>query len=884
MTTNTSNNCFEDYEALCKAFGTELVDAELALELESQNLGQNRMAKHINEDKASSGASAKLIANAVPMLSSKIKAWLDEANNSTGGGRKHTAAPLIQLGDTDSLACITIATVMRHAFATTIKGSMSFNSVALDVARAVEDEFRFKRVFDSMAKNKAKAAQAGLDKRIGVSYKKAFIKAIENREVESGKLESWEKWSNQAKLRVGGKLLELAAESTGIFELILLTNADGDHVYNISIKGELMESLEQQNNTLIELGFVNRPMVIPPKPWTGPMDGGYYIDLKSPNPFIRMNKGKLLALYSDVDMPNVYAAVNTIQATPWRINTKVLKIAESISSWQAIPECLEFPSNEPAEKPVRPLEADENPELHEQWKQAMLHYYQQDNSRKGKRLQINALLTLANQYKEFDKIYFPHNIDFRGRVYPLTLLSPQSNDFGKALIEFADGKPIDATGAKWLAFHGANCYGLDKKPMDERFAWAASNTELIQGIADDPLTNTEWMSADSPWEFLAWCFEWAEYLKTGEGFVSRIPIAFDGSCSGLQHYSAMLRDPIGGAAVNLVPSDSVQDIYRLVSDEVTKLAQHDLTNGTEDTTGQTDDGTTYTKLGTKTLAKQWLDHGINRSVTKQPVMTLAYGSKQFGFKGQILEKTIYPAIAKNPDTFPKPSQAAAYMAGLVWEGVHKVVVKAMEAMEWLQETSALLANQKGLDGNSIPTYWVTPAGFPVYQAYEKTVSKRIHLILGKGVIIKNPAQLNEEADSMEKNSTNTENGIHPRINENQPGHIDPRKQRQGIAPNFVHSMDASHLMLTVLACADKGINSFAMIHDSYGTTAADAETMFHTVREVFVSTYTEHDVLRDIYEQVRLQLSPKALKKLKQPPTQGTLDLSGVINSKYAFS
>lgn len=865
------------YDGLCKLYGQDLVDAELELELESQNIGKAKTAKLINNDKVNNGAGKRLLANTVPVLSKAIADWLDEVNNKSTGGRKHSAAPLINLGDTDTIAYITLSAVLRNSFSSAT-ANPSLTSLANEIARDIEDEFRFKRVFENMSKNESTKALANLDKRIGVSYKKAYLRALESDATDSGKLEAWEKWTSTARINVGIKLLELAAESTGLFELLLLSLPNKQQnvtVYTISIRNEVMESLEQSNDLLIELGFANRPMIIPPKPWTGPLDGGYYLDLKSPNPFIRMPKRKLVSLYSDVDMPNVYGAVNTIQNTAWRINSKVLDVARAVSSWVNIPECLDFPSNEPAEPPIRPDEADDNPDIQVAWRRSMLHYYQQDNSRKGKRLFINALMALAESYKDYDAIYFPHNIDFRGRVYPLTTLSPQGNDFCKSLIEFSHGKPIDETGAKWLAFHGANCYGLDKKPMDERFAWAGNNRELIERIASDPLNNTEWMQADSPWEFLAWCFEWAEYLKQGKGFISRIPVAFDGSCSGLQHYSAMLRDPIGGKAVNLVPSDTVQDIYRLVSDEVTKVAQKDLDEGTEDAMATADDGNQYLKLGTKTLAKEWLDFGITRSVTKRSVMTLPYGSKKYGFKDQVLEDTVYPAVAKNPETFQRPGQAAAYMADLIWDGVHKVVVKAMEAMEWLQETSALLASQKGMNGEAIPTYWITPAGFPVHQAYEKTTVKQLKVLLGKGLIINK---------SLETSDNSSSTMIQPKIKESVKGSIDPRKQRQGIAPNFVHSMDASHLMLTVLACKDKGIDSFAMIHDSYGTCAADAEIMYHTVREIFVKTYSENDVLRNIYEQVKLQLPAKALDKLKEPPQQGTLDLSQVINSKYAFS
>lgn len=68
----------------------------------------------------------------------------------------------------------------------------------------------------------------------------------------------------------------------------------------------------------------------------------------------------------------------------------------------------------------------------------MVIYFQRDNKRKSKRYAVNAQLALADIYKDYERIYFPHNLDFRGRVYPLPLLNPQGTDFCKSLLEFAD--------------------------------------------------------------------------------------------------------------------------------------------------------------------------------------------------------------------------------------------------------------------------------------------------------------------------------------------------------------------------------------------------------------------------------------------------------------
>src|SRR5690606_32168686 len=84
-------------------------------------------------------------------------------------------------------------------------------------------------------------------------------------------------------------------------------------------------------------------------------------------------------------------------------------------------------------------------------------------------------------------------------------------------------------------------------------------------IAADPISYREWTDADVPFQFLAWCFEYADYKRNPVEFTSRIPLGQDGSCNGLQHFSAMLRDSAGGRATNLLPDVIQHDIYGLVA-------------------------------------------------------------------------------------------------------------------------------------------------------------------------------------------------------------------------------------------------------------------------------------------------------------------------------
>lgn len=863
-----------NYDNMCLKYGKYRVDREIDLELESKDNAYNAFMSKRNKaisdnNLANIGTTKVLLSETIPAMVKGLDAWFAKVNNGKCG-KRHRAASLAKTLKSEEIAFIVSKTILSNTMY-----RIGLTNLSVKIGEAIEDEVRFKTILASMSPKEVQSFKMGMNKRIAFQFKKRYAIQKEKHLADEGRVQVWNKWSPSDKFNVGMKMVELFALSTSLIHIVKVF-VNGNIKYFAELDADVAKYIEYQDTYLADLMMEHRPMVIPPKPWTNPFDGGYYINLKKPLQLVRMSAKDCDALYSDVDMPNVYKAVNAIQDTAWHINNRVLEVANAVCSWEHIPEALEMPTANPAEPPARPIEADTDEAIQREWRQAMTHYYQEDNKRKAKRILVNCILKLANDFKDDEAIYFPHNLDFRGRVYPVTLIHPQGNDFMKSMLEFSEGVELGKDGHTWLAFQGANMWGLDKKPIEERIAWVYENSDMIISIAEKPLDNLQWTEADSPWEFLAFCFEWNDYLKIGESFKSKLAVAFDGSCSGLQHFSAMLRDEVGGEAVNLKPDDHVHDIYGIVAEKVKELLKKDMQEGTDDTIEATEDGSSYLKKGTKSLAKEWLDHGVSRSVTKRPTMTLCYGASKFGFADQILEDTVYPALAHNPLSFSKPSQSARYMAGLIWDSLKGVVVKAVEAMEWLQTASGLLAKDKNIEGKNLPTTWITPAGFPVKQKYPKVRVKRLNTVLSGSIKI---------FDTTSGSTEEATDGSVLRLAFAEPtDEIDSRKQKQGIAPNFVHSMDASHLMLTVCACVDKGVNAFAMIHDSYGVPAGYGSIMFTTVREVFVSTYTENDVLQDLHDHICNLLSPKMLKDLPEVPTKGDLDLDCAKESMYAFS
>ena len=105
------------------------------------------------------------------------------------------------------------------------------------------------------------------------------------------------------------------------------------------------------------------------------------------------------------------------------------------------------------------------------------------------------------------------------------------------------------------------------------------------------------------------------------------------------------------------------------------------------------------------------------------------------------------------------------------------------------------------------------------------------------------------------------------------------KQKSAFPPNFVHSLDSTHLMLTAVECHKIGIE-FAAVHDSFWTHACDIDKMNNVLREQFVNLHSQ-PLLDDLLKGFRSQF-PSI--KFREIPQRGNFDLSGVIKSKYFFA
>jgi DNA-directed RNA polymerase, mitochondrial len=833
----------------------DLMSLQITLEEEMTNRGAQRYLRDVSKARQSGREDGTaygqvILAGRLDHLSKAIQTWFDEAGSGRAGNNA-TAYKKVKDMKPDTLAFLTLKNVLAGVSAT-----RTLQFVAVAIGTAVEDELRFAQIREDERKEYDRLVK-GAKKRSSYHYKHAY--AIRR----ADRVDTWVRWSKVDRLHVGVKLLDILINSVGLVELAHQKVEKNQSIKYVRALPETLEWIEKKNDVASLMRPVYEPMVVQPRDWTTPVDGGYISSNIKPLRLVKTKNKTYLDDLENVEMPIVYEAINNLQRTPWQINSQILKVMSDL--WETGSTIAGLPPRSGVEMPPRPHDIAENELAKKEYRIAAAKAHMHNLSLTGQRIAFNISLNIAKRYEKFRRIFFPYQLDFRGRIYAVPHLNPQGADHQKALLRFANGKPLGTEGWKWLAIHGANTAGHDKVSLEDRVNWIMDNEEEILAIASNPYDNRGWckeiagVEIDKPWQFLAFCFEWAGYCEFGEEFVSKLPVAMDGSCSGLQHFSAMLRDERGGAAVNLVPADLPADVYKQVADRVIEAVQADMVSGTEDELRHTDSGEAYIKEGTKTLAHQWNEFGITRKTTKRSVMTLAYGSKEYGFKEQLMEDIITPArlaASKDPNlSFPFQRDgygAATYMAKKIWLSVNETLVKASEAMKWLQSVASLAASEE------LPVRWTTPIGFPVIQAYQDVKNRRVETAIS-GKVVKLIMKQDKEK-------------------------LDRRRQSQGISPNLVHSADAAHLMLTVVRASQEGIHNFSMIHDSFGTTAGDVETLFRVVREAFVEMYETVDVLGEFAKEIREQLSEKNQAKMPELPSPGTLDITGVVESRYCFA
>ena len=172
----------------------------------------------------------------------------------------------------------------------------------------------------------------------------------------------------------------------------------------------------------------------------------------------------------------------------------------------------------------------------------------------------------------------------------------------------------------------------------------------------------------------------------------------------------------------------------------------------------------------------------------------------------------------------------------------------LQTMNYLQQLAAYDIQQNGE-----PTlYWETPSGFPVIYQAPRMDKKRYRI------------RLNLDNESKLINHVGQFPTEYPDI----------RKFMSGISPNFIHSLDATHMCLVLSQWG----GAFGGVHDSFSTHADDVDELLSLTKAVFIDMYDSGSNFQDIKRILQLEDAPIT------EPNLGSLNITEVKDSDYFFS
>nr|CCW03244.1 DNA-dependent RNA polymerase [Physcomitrium patens] len=782
-------------------------------------------------------------------------------------GERASYGPFLCQLPPSQLAVITMHCLLALVMSNEKMGYVKVIQAALHIGEAVEQEVLIRKLRIGKAK-KNETKRKGITKDDGIStIESGKVELTTSPELPTQatgmqklrKLRLWrsmlqkasgsDPWGPTIYAKVGSRLLELFMETAVIrvpsddphvdasFEPVfqhtnkkfVCTSGRSSTGFGVVECNPLV--LEQIDKSVKYVIMPYMPMVSKPKHWKGFHDGGYLF-LKSS--IMRTHGSKeqydIFKNTPRENMKKIFQALNVLGETGWRVNKPVLAVLEQI--WKEGGRLANLVDAEDVLVPAKP-ETNNLDEL-KSWRREVGIVKRTNYERYSLRCDVELKLAVARKLVNEDAFYLPHNLDFRGRAYPMhPNLNHLGSDMCRGVLEFAKGRPLGETGLRWLKIHLANLYGgsISKLSFDARVAHVDTHMDDVFDSAENPMNgNRWWLKAEDPFQFLAACIDIRNAVKSGnpKTYNSFLPVHQDGSCNGLQHYAALGRDRIGAGTVNLLAGDVPADVYSAIADRVHRTIEKAALKNPE--------ASKHAAIARVLLGQ------IDRKLVKQTIMTSVYGVTFVGARIQILNRLKERGIIQDGGELFK---ASVYAAKVTLDALGEGFREARCIMNWLSECAQIIAHS----GNSVK--WTTPLGLEVVQPYRnpsrhlvKTALQDLHI---RSVDVDSP--------------------------------VLKTRQRSAFAPNFIHSLDSTHMMLTALASNQAGI-SFAGVHDSFWTHAGDVDVLNKLTREKFVELYS-YPILENLLLGFQRRYADLTFPPV---PERGVLDIREVLKAPYFFN
>jgi DNA-directed RNA polymerase len=727
-------------------------------------------------------------------------------------GVNHSAVPYLRLLPSDVVAVLASKVILSS-----VSSHKPMTALCVKIGEAVEDEIRM-RGFKRAKGGLAVAALRRLNKtKKGYDFRRKCARQTQN--ANDVKIDLW---TRKQRLHVGAACLDIFMKETGLVQIHKRFDAPKRYTNVIVASADCMQWIN--NYTESEEVLVPRflPMVQRPVDWAPGMvrGGGYGADTFEHN-LVKARHGSQTELLRSAKMPAVLECSNNLQSTPWAISRELFEVMYDF--WErGLDDGGDIPLNRMLELPKRPVGVPRKDPSWTAYNKRAAYVHTTNVRMKAARVALAQTLYTAKKFLG-ERFYFPVQLDFRGRCYYLPgLLNPQGSDYARALLEFADGEPLTERGYFWFQIFGANLFGNDKVSHAERCEWVEQNRERILASASDPYGCRWWQEAKDKWQFLRWCMAFRKNVSDPEA-KCHLPITVDCTSSGLQVLSLLTRDEDSARLSNLTATSRLYDVYTLVKDS---FVAHCKADGSD-------------------VARLWLQLEPDRSLTKPAVMTIPYGGTTYSIQRNA-EEWARPRLAKF-DPLAEVKQLwimTRFYATAVQKIVAELLPKAAECMRWMTAVA-----KPGAKANQNLT-WVSPSGFPVVQPYMKSRSVEVKTCLaGKYRYFK--------------------------LKDEDPKKVDHERQASSVAPNFIHSLDASIVHLSFSNFKKNGV----AIHDCYGAHANHMDELTGIVRMAFVDVFSPNNLqtFSANISESNTNISPASEFIL------GSFDPCQVIHAPYTF-
>lgn len=809
---------------------------QLALEEEADDAASARklleLVTKAGEGDTTAPRAVALLARMYSEVAARLKEIADVKTRGSGGKLKGWLRKL----DVDVAAVIAVRECVRLcSVSDVINRPVVFQDLAIGIGRLYELEVRIAEaekvnpLYMFKVHDQIKDRGTVSTHHIRVTYNTAYDNIMKG-EIDSG--------LSRSDLCQLGKHGVDACYAAGLIYSVRLP-AKGGVIVVWYLVPEVWDFLHSYNQSDVRrvTDKQNSAMLCHPDTWENHMDGGYLsLRRKTEMPLLPVRqlrksvRQRIADAFTAEAMPVPFKVANYLQGQAFALHqptyTSIVRV------WEQGGGVLGVPQRAAPAKPPFPFADgwDKNVATPEEldsfmlWKRKMARYYTNLKHWRGKVQEVGEYLRAIK--KTPARMWFPTFYDTRSRLYYRGLPNPQGSDLAKGALHFADKKPLGPDGVFWLKVHIANAYGYDKVRFSERVKWVDRNWMAISLALDEPENKPEVFGKDSPWVMFGAAWELREALRSGnpEAYCTGIPVHMDATCSGLQHFSAALRDPEGARYVNLYDAggECKADIYSMVASLAMQAITNDLS--CED-------------LAVRKMAEFWHRVGMSRALAKKPIMTYVYGATI-----RSTAQHIAYVLDEQGVSFPEEAkwyEYCNYAAHKLFRGIAETVPAAAAAMRWLKEVAQAVPCGKRME-------WRTPTNFLAQQDY-----------IGYDLV------------RVKVRSCGLDNIMVRNYNDKTVTH----KMSSAAAPNFVHSMDASHMMLVSDAMQDAGACMVA-IHDSFGTHPSDVRRMHGIIRDTFVKLYHGKNPLAEFLWDAG---------GIGNTPPRGNFDINQVLDSEFFF-